>query len=117
MAKVVGVFNTAHSPFLYMNTERWPQVRASRALREDVPLDDEEACREKAQRVKKGFKTLREKLASSSAMTSSSASTSATSPPSPSTLARSSTDTRRLRMASCSAHPTRGLARSGRSSL
>ena len=40
MAKVVGVFNTAHSPFCYMPPERWNEVRGNRSLREDVPMDD-----------------------------------------------------------------------------
>ena len=40
MAKLVGVFNTAHSPFCYMPPERWNEVRANRSLREDVPMDD-----------------------------------------------------------------------------
>ncbi len=63
MARVVGVFNTAHSPFLYMPPERWNEVRASRALREDVPFDDLETNKEKAERVRQAFATLRQKMA------------------------------------------------------
>ena len=63
MARVVGVFNTAHSPFCYRPPEKWNDVRASRSLREDVPWDDLEGNREKAARVKQGFATLREKMA------------------------------------------------------
>jgi 3-O-methylgallate 3,4-dioxygenase len=63
MAKVVGVFNTAHSPFLYMKPERWNEVRANRALREDVPLDDMEENLRKKERIENGFATLRSKLA------------------------------------------------------
>jgi aromatic ring-opening dioxygenase catalytic subunit (LigB family) len=62
MAKVVGVFNTAHSPFCYMDPERWNEVRANRALREDVPLDDLEENKRKGARIKNGFATLRSKL-------------------------------------------------------
>jgi len=63
MARVVGVFNTAHSPFLYMPPERWNEVRASRALREDVPLDDLETNKKKKERIEAAFATLRAKLA------------------------------------------------------
>ncbi len=67
MAKVVGVFNTAHTPFCYMAPERWNEVRANRSLREDVPLDDiEENLRKKA-RIENGFATLRAKLAEAKA--------------------------------------------------
>jgi hypothetical protein len=63
MAKLVGVFNMTHSPFCYMPPERWNEVRASRALREDVPFDDLEANKEKAARIQNGFAVLRQKLA------------------------------------------------------
>jgi hypothetical protein len=63
MAKIVGVFNTAHSPFLYMNPERWTEVRASRSLREDVPYDDLEENLKKHARIQNAFGTLRSKLA------------------------------------------------------
>jgi hypothetical protein len=63
MAKVVGVYCTSHSPFCYMPPERWNDVRARRALRADVPLDDLETNRAKAQRIQAGFATLRQKLA------------------------------------------------------
>ena len=48
MATLVGVFNTAHSPFCYMPPERWNEVRANRSLREDVPMDDVEQNQTKA---------------------------------------------------------------------
>jgi aromatic ring-opening dioxygenase catalytic subunit (LigB family) len=63
MAKLVGVFNTAHSPFCYMPPERWNEVRANRSLREDVPLDDLETNKEKAQRIRNGFANLKAKVA------------------------------------------------------
>jgi len=63
MAKVVGVFNTAHTPFCYMPPERWNEVRANRALREDVPLDDVDENLRKKARIENGFATLRAKLA------------------------------------------------------
>lgn len=63
MAKLVGVFNTAHSPFCYMPPERWNEVRANRSLREDVPMDDLEENLRKGERVKQAFATLRQKLA------------------------------------------------------
>ena len=62
MAKVVGVFNTAHSPFCYMDPERWSEVRANRSLREDVPLDDLEENKRKAERIRNSFGTLRQKM-------------------------------------------------------
>jgi hypothetical protein len=62
MAKLVGVFNMTHSPFCYMPPERWNEVRAARALREDVPVDDLEVNRAKAQRIRDGFAALRRKI-------------------------------------------------------
>src|SRR3972149_2729276 len=63
MARVVGVFNTAHSPFLYMPPERWNEVRAGRALREDVPFDDLETNKRKKERIEAAFATRRQKMA------------------------------------------------------
>lgn len=63
MATLVGVFNTAHSPFCYMPPERWNDVRAGRAHRADVPRDDAETSRTKADRITTALATLREKLA------------------------------------------------------
>jgi 3-O-methylgallate 3,4-dioxygenase len=63
MAKVVGVFNTAHTPFCYMPPERWNEVRANRSLREDVPLDDMDENLRKKDRIENGFATLRQKMA------------------------------------------------------
>jgi len=63
MATLVGVFNTSHSPTTYQPAEKWNEVRASRSLRADVPIDDLEANRAKKARVETGFAALREKLA------------------------------------------------------
>lgn len=62
MAKLVGVFTASHSPFAYMPPERWNEVRASRSLREDVPMEDLDTCRQKAERVQKSWATLRSKV-------------------------------------------------------
>jgi aromatic ring-opening dioxygenase catalytic subunit (LigB family) len=63
MARLEGVFGMAHSPFCYMPPERWNEVRASRTLRADVPLDDLETNREKAGRIRAALATLRARLA------------------------------------------------------
>lgn len=63
MAKVVGVFNTAHTPFCYMPPENWNAIRATRALRADVPMDDIESNREKFDRIQAAFDKLRAKMA------------------------------------------------------
>jgi hypothetical protein len=63
MATLAGVFNMSHSPFCYMPPERWNEVRASRALRPDVPADDVETNRAKAARVARAFAALRARLA------------------------------------------------------
>jgi hypothetical protein len=63
MAVLAGVFAMAHSPFCYMPPERWNEVRASRTLRADVPLDDLDTNREKAARIQAAFGALRERLA------------------------------------------------------
>lgn len=63
MATLAGVFATTHSPTCYLPAERWNEVRASRTLRADVPLDDVETNRSKKARVERGFATLRDRLA------------------------------------------------------
>jgi 3-O-methylgallate 3,4-dioxygenase len=62
MAKVVGVFNVAHTPFCFMPPENWNAVRATRPIRDDVPMDDLESSRDKSRRIAAAFKTLKEKL-------------------------------------------------------
>jgi hypothetical protein len=63
MARLVGVFQTAHTPFCYRRPDDWNKVRGARALRADVPVDDLEANRRKYARVQEGFAVLRRKLA------------------------------------------------------
>src|SRR3979409_295277 len=63
MAKLVGVFNTAHTPFCFMPPENWDVVRSSRPIRADVPRDDLEQSKAKSQRIRVAFDTLRAKLA------------------------------------------------------
>jgi hypothetical protein len=62
MATLAGVFAMSHSPFCYMPPERWNEVRASRSLRGDVPLDDVDTNRAKAARVAASFATLKGRL-------------------------------------------------------
>jgi hypothetical protein len=63
MAQVVGVYNVAHSPFCYTPPERWNEIRATRQLREDVPMEDLPTAQAKGERIQAGFKALREHLA------------------------------------------------------
>ena len=63
MSTLAGVFATTHSPTCYLPAERWNEVRASRTLRADVPMDDLEENRRKKARVEKGFAVLKQKLA------------------------------------------------------
>lgn len=62
MGQLVGVFQTAHTPFCYRRPEDWNQARSGRELRADVPLDDLESNRRKYARVQEGFAVLRRKL-------------------------------------------------------
>jgi len=62
MAQIVGVFQTAHTPFCYRRPEDWNRARSGRPLRADVPLDDLESSRRKYARVQEGFAVLRRKL-------------------------------------------------------
>jgi hypothetical protein len=62
MASLAGVFGMSHSPFCYMAPERWNEVRASRSLRADVPLDDPQTNRWKWDRIQRAFSTLRDRI-------------------------------------------------------
>jgi hypothetical protein len=62
MARVVGVYNTVHTPFCFMPPSRWNEVRAGRSLREDVPFDDEKTNEEKHARIQAAFGELRSHL-------------------------------------------------------
>jgi hypothetical protein len=63
MAQIVGVYQTAHTPFCYRRPEDWNRVRSTRPIRADVPVDDLETNQRKYARVQKGFAVLRQKLA------------------------------------------------------
>ena len=63
MSKLVGVYATSHTPFCYMPPENWNAIRATRALRADVPMDDVVGNTDKYNRIQKAFETLRGKLA------------------------------------------------------
>jgi len=63
MARIVGVFQTSHTPFCYRRPEAWNDARRGRPLRADVPFDDLEANRLKYARIQNGFAVLRRKLA------------------------------------------------------
>ena len=63
MAQVVGVFQTAHTPFCYRSPEQWNIARKARSLRADVPFDDLEMNQRKFERIQAGFAVLRQKLA------------------------------------------------------
>jgi Catalytic LigB subunit of aromatic ring-opening dioxygenase len=63
MGKLVGIYNTSHTPFCFMPPQAWNAVRATRALREDVPLDDDATNNQKFDRIQTAFATLRTKLA------------------------------------------------------
>jgi hypothetical protein len=63
MARIVGVFQTSHTPFCYRRPEAWNNARSGRPLRADVPFDDLEANRLKYARVQNSFAVLKRKLA------------------------------------------------------
>ena len=63
MAQIVGVYQTAHTPFCYRRPEDWNRARSERPVRADVPIDDLESNQRKHARVQKGFAVLRQKLA------------------------------------------------------
>jgi hypothetical protein len=63
MAKIVGVYNASHSPFCFMPPEQWDEMRSTRKVREDVPLDGLDENRRKASRLQDALATLRQKIA------------------------------------------------------
>jgi len=62
MARIVGVFQTSHTPFCYRQPEAWNEARKGRPIRADVPLDDIETNRRKYARIHASFAILREKM-------------------------------------------------------
>lgn len=63
MAKLVGTFFHSHGGTTSMPGELWRQRRIGRPIREDVPIEDDEANVKKAARTHEGFRVLREKIA------------------------------------------------------
>jgi len=63
MARIVGVFQTSHTPFCYRRPEAWNDARKGRPLRADVPFDDLDANRLKYARIQASFAVLKRKLA------------------------------------------------------
>ena len=63
MAKIVGVFQTSHSPFCYRRPDVWNDFRKGRPIRADVPMDDLETNRKKYARIQTSFATLKRKVA------------------------------------------------------
>jgi hypothetical protein len=63
MAKIVGVFQTSHSPFCYRRPEAWNDARKGRPIRPDVPMDDLDTNRKKHARIQESFATLKRKVA------------------------------------------------------
>lgn len=64
VSRLVGVINTAHSPFCYLEPEKWDAVRARRKpYRDDVPYEKATTQIEKADRIMRGFSALRAKVA------------------------------------------------------
>jgi len=59
MARIVGVLHLSHSPVCYMPAEHWTELRRSRNLRADVPVDSEADQVAKANRIEAAFGTLR----------------------------------------------------------
>jgi aromatic ring-opening dioxygenase catalytic subunit (LigB family) len=63
MARLVGVMQTSHTPFLYWRPERWHVSHVPRPRRADVPADDSASSARKHARVQESFAVLRRKLA------------------------------------------------------
>jgi hypothetical protein len=63
MAKLVGTFFHSHGGTTSIPGERWGELRASRPVRADVPIDDHETNMEKAIRTHEGFRVLRQRMA------------------------------------------------------
>ncbi len=62
MAKLVGTFFHSHGGTTSMPGALWRERRLSRPIREDVPVEDDEANIAKAARVHEAFRVLREKV-------------------------------------------------------
>lgn len=63
MATLVGTFFHSHGGTTDTPGELWRELRLSRPVREDVPIEDDETNIKKAARVHAGFRVLRERVA------------------------------------------------------
>ena len=63
MATLVGTFFHSHGGSTSMPPDLWREQRLRRPIRDDVPIEDDEANAEKAARTHEGFRVLREKVA------------------------------------------------------
>jgi len=63
VARIVGVLHVSHSPVCSMPAEHWTELRRSRHLRADVPVDSEADQIAKAGRIEAAFAALRARLA------------------------------------------------------
>src|SRR5580700_539533 len=63
MAKLVGTFFHSHGGTTSIPGDQWGELRSSRPVRQDVPVDDRETNVAKAARTHEGFRILRERLA------------------------------------------------------
>jgi Catalytic LigB subunit of aromatic ring-opening dioxygenase len=64
VAQLVGVFNTAHSPFCYTTAEEWEVRRVKRQpFHPAVPQESIEVMNAKVERIDRAFQVLRERLA------------------------------------------------------
>src|SRR6266542_3161279 len=63
MATLVGTFFHSHGGTTDMPGELFRQMRLSRPVRDDVPIEDDETNINKAARIHEGFRALRERIA------------------------------------------------------
>ena len=63
MAKLIGTFFHSHGGTTSLDPALWEEVRLTRPIREDVPIDDHETNLRKGARIHDSFRVLREKIA------------------------------------------------------
>lgn len=63
MANLVGTFFHSHGGTTSLDPARWEEVRSSRPIRSDVPIDSQETNLAKGARIHDSFRVLREKVA------------------------------------------------------
>ena len=59
MATLVGTFFHSHGGTTSLPPDLWRERRLARPIREDVPVEDDEANAKKAERTHGGFRVLR----------------------------------------------------------